>query len=898
MKTNGLLVLGLTGGLFLLSVAFLHSDSFQRSVTGEIVRHKRSSGVAATNESQHQTNVSQSSNHNESSSSHDSSTSVHRYQVVTINWARVANPFIISIWIIFAGITKIAFHLIQKYVSRVPESCILICLGLVVGGIAYSIDKDHRIEQLLFNPDTFFLFILPPIVMEAGYFMPKESFFDNLGTILTYAIIGTIFNALCIGSSLFAVYKWGLMPGIEEYGSLEFLHCLLFGSIISAVDPVAVISVFEEIHVNTVLYICVFGESLLNDGVAVVLYKMFEGYIEIGQENIIGIDIVAAIASFFVVAFGGLFIGILFGYAGSFITKYTVHNRIVEPTFVFVVCYIAYLSAEIFHLSGIISIVFAAFTMSTYVEHNISTKSHTTVKYGMKMLANIAETIIFMLLGIAAVSDFWQYWNTGFVLWTLFFITLYRAIGVVGLTFVINYIRLDKINRVDQFVMAYGGLRGAIAFSLVSLTQPEHVPTIKTMICSCIVAILFTSFVQGSTIRPIVELLHVKTSAKYKKSMFEDVNLRMIDHVMTGVEDIIGHHGHHYWMQRLQKFNTEYLMRWFVRDPYLSRDHELLDTFHRINKRDAEDLVEEFERGNSSNEIASGTFANLLLPYEMRRSHSHASFNHLVRQQGLTNTCIDMHALEAQGRANGAGRTLEDADVHHLLQQNLYKPRAREVTRYRRGNLEDDGTRKRQEEEILIRRKINVRHRRHHKHKHNRHKTRSSSKSQMSGGSIKKHSTAPNFVVEQQQEMKIAPPEEDQGITFTAGKKPVQPRNGCSTARNPLGFMSSFDVLPEETLTDVAAEGVEETDTTHVNIESCAIDRELPWKRNPSNNDVVSDPHNTTTYEEPVPETSPESCSNLENVWPSNTNNNSSNPEDGGLHFILDKWESLEEDQI
>jgi len=79
----------------------------------------------------------------------------------------------------------------------------LICLGLIVGGIAYSIDKDHRIEQLLFNPDTFFLFILPPIVMEAGYFMPKEPFFENLGTILTYAIIGTIFNALAIGTSLY-----------------------------------------------------------------------------------------------------------------------------------------------------------------------------------------------------------------------------------------------------------------------------------------------------------------------------------------------------------------------------------------------------------------------------------------------------------------------------------------------------------------------------------------------------------------------------------------------------------------------------------------------------------------------------------------------------------------------
>jgi len=76
--------------------------------------------------------------------------------------------------------------------------------------------------------------------------------------------------------------------------------------------------------------------------------------------------------------------------------------------------------------------------MSGYVEHNISSKSHTTVKYGMKMLANIAETIIFMLLGIAAVSDFWQYWNTGFVLWTLLFITLYRAIGTKSLVYILS----------------------------------------------------------------------------------------------------------------------------------------------------------------------------------------------------------------------------------------------------------------------------------------------------------------------------------------------------------------------------------------------------------------------------------------------------------------------------
>ena len=68
--------------------------------------------------------------------------------------------------------------------------------------------------------------------------------------------------------------------------------------------------------------------------------------------------------------------------------------------------------------------------MSSYVEHNISTKSHTTVKYALKMLANIAETLIFMILGIATVSNFWESWNTGFVLWTLLFCLVFRAIGM------------------------------------------------------------------------------------------------------------------------------------------------------------------------------------------------------------------------------------------------------------------------------------------------------------------------------------------------------------------------------------------------------------------------------------------------------------------------------------
>ena len=84
-----------------------------------------------------------------------------------------------------------------------------------------------------------------------------------------------------------------------------------------------------------------------------VLFKMFEGFIEL--EQVKHIDVINGFVSFFVVALGALFIGVMFGYVGAFITKYTVSNRVIEPTFIFVVCYMSYLSAEVFHLSGIIA---------------------------------------------------------------------------------------------------------------------------------------------------------------------------------------------------------------------------------------------------------------------------------------------------------------------------------------------------------------------------------------------------------------------------------------------------------------------------------------------------------------------------------------------------------------
>lgn len=145
----------------------------------------------------------------------------------------------------------------------VPESCLLIFVGLIMGGIIYGLnDKSPPVM----DSDIFFLYLLPPIVLDAGYFMPSRPFFENIGTILLYAVVGTIWNVFGIGFSLYGICQ------VRAFGlrDVSLLHNLLFGSLIAAVDPVAVLAVFEEIHVNEKLHILVFGESLLNDAVTVV----------------------------------------------------------------------------------------------------------------------------------------------------------------------------------------------------------------------------------------------------------------------------------------------------------------------------------------------------------------------------------------------------------------------------------------------------------------------------------------------------------------------------------------------------------------------------------------------------------------------------------------------------
>ncbi|CAI9535674.1 unnamed protein product [Staurois parvus] len=488
------------------------------------------------------------------------------------------------------------FHVIPTVSNVVPESCLLIVVGLLVGGLIKAVGE---IPPVL-SSKVFFLYLLPPIILDAGYFLPLRPFSENLGTILIFAVVGTLWNAFFIGSLLFAVCQ--ISGG--QLANVDLLDNLLFGSIISAVDPVAVLAVFEEIHINELLHILVFGESLLNDAVTVVLYHLFEEFSVLDQVTFR--DISLGFLSFFVVALGGVFVGVVYGIIAAFTSRFTSHIRVIEPLFVFLYSYMAYMSAELFHLSGIMALIASGVVMRPYVEANISHKSHTTIKYFLKMWSSVSETLIFIFLGVSTVAGS-HHWNWTYVICTLFFCLIARVLGVLGLTCFINKFRIVKLTPKDQFIIAYGGLRGAIAFSLGYLLHSHNRDMFLTAI---ITVIFFTVFVQGMTIRPLVELLAVKKKQETKRSINEEIHTQFLDHLLTGIEDICGHYGHHHWKDKLNRFNKTYVKKCLIAGER-STEPQLIAFYHKMEMKQAIELVESGGIGKIPSTVSTVSMQNI-----------------------------------------------------------------------------------------------------------------------------------------------------------------------------------------------------------------------------------------------------------------------------------------------
>ncbi|KAF7211425.1 transcript variant X7 [Nothobranchius furzeri] len=618
---------------------------------------------------------------------HGGGSNVSGISIVSLEWEYVEPPYLVALWILVCFLCKLVIEANHHVTEFIPESALLICSGFILGGMIWGADK---VQTFRLTPYDFFHYFLPPIILDTGYSMPNKLFFTNLGGILIHAIIGTCWNAASLGLSLWGCQIGGAM-GDLNVGLLQYL---LFGSLIAAVDPVAVLAVFEQVHVNEVLFIMVFGESLLNDGVTVVLFNVFNAFVTLGGPRINAAEIIKGIISFFVVAFGGSLVGFVFGLLFALLSRCTKNIQIIEPGFLFILGYLAYLTAEMLSLSAILSIVFFGVCCQKYINANMDENSVRTMKCAVKVFANGAETMIFVFLGISAIDKSIWVWNTGFVLLTLLFILIYRFMGVFFLTWFMNLTRLVPIDYTDQVIMSYGGLRGAVAYGLAVMLDEAKIEEKKLMVSTTLIVVYFTVILQGVTMKPLVKWLKVKRAASAEKTLIEKVQNRAFEHILVAIEDISGQKGNNYLRNKWFKFEENWMSRILLRPSVRERQDKVFNVFHQLNLKDAMSYVVEGERRGSlefiRNESAFVDFKKkfgedmtMSMPDIMADMSDDRSAASSTRKESVPSVSLEVHEQAMRGT-----RAAEGLDSHHLLQQHLYKGRKQHRHRYSRSHFD------------------------------------------------------------------------------------------------------------------------------------------------------------------------------------------------------------------
>merc|ERR1719471_2861092 len=281
--------------------------------------------------------------------------------------------------------------MLQIKFHYLPESLAIVFLGAVLGLLMTALPEAETKRVEAFSPTMFFLILLPPIIFESGYNLNKGNFFQNIGSILVFAILGTAISALVVGGG---VYLLGLAGVVYK---LNFVQSFAFGSLISAVDPVATLAIFQVLDVDPILNMLVFGESILNDAVAIVLTTTV---IESESKGEIGVisQVASGVSRFFGVFFGSAAIGTLVALISSLVLKHIDLYTNPSLEFALMLCFIytPYALAEGVHLSGIMAILFCGLVMSHYTHYNLSPVTQITMQQTMRTLAFVCETSIFI----------------------------------------------------------------------------------------------------------------------------------------------------------------------------------------------------------------------------------------------------------------------------------------------------------------------------------------------------------------------------------------------------------------------------------------------------------------------------------------------------------------------
>ncbi len=372
---------------------------------------------------------------------------------------------------------------------RIPYTVALVLGGLALGSlqlpIVERIYQGNRPDWL--SPEVVLILFLPPLLFEGSLKINVRQLLGDIVPILLLANLGVLAATVITGYAL----HW-------EIG-LPLATALLFGAIISATDPISVLAIFKELAIANRLSVVVEGESLFNDGTAVVLFQLLLAGIVTGN-----LSVVNGIGNFVQSVAGGAIVGFALGYATSKITK-KIDEPQIEITLTTILAYSSYLVAHQLHLSGVIATVLSGLTLGNLgTKEGMSTRTRFALWSFWEYASFVINSLVFLLIGMEVhIRELLSMWSI--VLLAVVAVLLGRAVSVYGLVPIGNLFS-ERISLRWQHVMLWGGLHGSLSLAL-ALSLGRNFPYRDKILALTFGVVAFSIIVQGLTISPLIRLL-------------------------------------------------------------------------------------------------------------------------------------------------------------------------------------------------------------------------------------------------------------------------------------------------------------------------------------------------------------------------------------------------------
>jgi CPA1 family monovalent cation:H+ antiporter len=380
--------------------------------------------------------------------------------------------------------------------------------------------REIVVENLALSHDLILLVILPPLLFEGAATTDLERLRANAVPILALAVPGLIVSVVLLGGVGTIVFSALASDAVAAQFSL--LVSLLFAAMVLPTDPVSVLALFEEMGAPERLSVLVEGESLINDGIGVVVFSTLYALVVGGASPDVLLDpteLSLVLGELVVVAVGGAVVGLITGYA-VYSVMISLDEQMTEIVLTLVLAYGSFLLAEHYlHVSGVIATVVAGLFIGNHgAKYAMSPRTKISVFNTWETAAFLVNTFIFIAIGVRTpilrLLSNWQLIAGAIVL-----VLAARAMVVYPSAFLLNRSRAsDHLPRNYQHVVVWGGLHASIPIALVlglprsgGLLTPALTQTLESMVFG---VAAFSLVVQGLTMGRLLDRLGVVTRSE------------------------------------------------------------------------------------------------------------------------------------------------------------------------------------------------------------------------------------------------------------------------------------------------------------------------------------------------------------------------------------------------